>query len=171
LLSGDAGYPVPRIGQRTRGPELSLGSTEFPLDSGGADGVANTALRRLMTATHAHTDLKFRLDVEPERDAVRVCPHGEVDLATTGEIREKFEEMTALGFRRVALDLRGVTFLDSSGVSLVLELCESSRAGAWEFAILAGPVAVERVFELTGVRSQLPFIPPTEIRYARWSRS
>jgi len=124
-----------------------------------------------MSATHAHTDLRFSLDVEPERDAVRVCPHGEVDLATTGAIREKFEEMTAVGFRRVILDLRRVTFVDSTGVRLALELCESSRAGAWEFAILAGPPAVERVFELTGVRSQLPFVPPTQIRYARRSRS
>ena len=123
-----------------------------------------------MSATHVDTDHQFRLDLEPERDAVRVCPHGEVDLATTGAIREKFEEMTALGFRRVALDLRDVTFVDSTGVRLVLELCESSRAGAWEFAILAVPPAVKRVFELTGVRSQLPFVAPTQIRYTRRSR-
>ncbi len=84
-----------------------------------------------MSATHAPTDLKFELHVEPERDAVRVCPHGEVDLATTGAIREKFEEMNGLGFRRIALDLRDVTFLDSSGVRLVLELLESSRAAGW----------------------------------------
>ena len=124
-----------------------------------------------MSATRVDTDHQFRLDLEPERDAVRVCPRGEVDLATTDEIREKFDEMSALGFRRVILDLRGVTFVDSTGVHLALELCESSRSGAWEFAILAGPPAVERVFELIGVRSQLPFVPPAEIRYARWSRS
>jgi anti-sigma B factor antagonist len=124
-----------------------------------------------MSATHARTDLKFRLDVEPERDVVRLCPHGEVDVATTGAIREKFEEMTALGFGRVALDLRGVTFLDSTGVRLVLELCEASRSGTCEFALIEGPPAVERIFELTGVRSQLPFIAPSEVRYARWSRA
>jgi anti-anti-sigma factor len=85
---------------------------------------------------------------------------GEVDLVTTGAIRG-----------RVALDLRGVTFLDSSGVRLALELRESSRADAWEFAIIEGPAAVQRIFELTSVRSVLPFITPAQIRYARWSRS
>jgi hypothetical protein len=35
-----------------------------------------------MSATHLDTDLQFRLDIE--HDAVRVCPRGEVDLATAG---------------------------------------------------------------------------------------
>jgi len=124
-----------------------------------------------MSATHLDTDYQFRLEVEPERDAVRVCPRGEVDLATTGEIREKFEEMSALGFRRVVLDLRGVTFLDSTGLRLALELWESSRTATWEFAVIEGPVAVQRIFELTGVRSRMPFIAPTQIRHARRSWS
>ena len=123
-----------------------------------------------MSATHPCTDRKFRLDVVPERDVVRVCPYGEVDLATAGTVRERFEELTSLGFRRVALDLRGVTFLDSTGMRLALELSESSRADAWEFAVIEGPAAVQRVFEITGLRSLVPFVDPTQIRYAHWSR-
>jgi anti-anti-sigma factor len=161
---------VSRIGQRTRGPELSLESAEFPFDIGGADRVAKRKVsRRLMSAAYPDTDHKFHLDIEPERDAVRVCPRGEVDLATTGAIREKFEEMSARGFRRVALDLRDVTFLDSTGVRLALELWESSRAADWEFAVIDGPTPVRRIFELTGVRAVIPFIAPTQIRYSRWS--
>ena len=124
-----------------------------------------------MSATHPDTDHKFRLDVEPERDVVRLCPHGEVDLATIGAIREKVDEMTALGFRRVALDLRGVTFLDSTGVRLTLELCEDALSEAWEFAVVEGPAPVQRIFELTGVRPRIPFIAATQIRYASWSRA
>ena len=124
-----------------------------------------------MSATHAPTDLKFELHVEPERDAVRVCPHGEVDLATTGAIREKFEGGSGLGFRRIALDLRDVTFLDSSGVRLVLELLESSRAAGWQFAVIEGPAAVQRILEVTGVQSRLPLIAPAQIRYAHWGRA
>ena len=117
-----------------------------------------------MSATRLDTDHQFRLDVELERDAVRVCPRGEVDLATAGAIREKFDEMSALGFRRVVLDLRGVTFLDSTGLRLALELRECSRDAAWEFAVIEGIAAVQRVFELTGVRSLIPFIAPMRAR-------
>jgi anti-sigma B factor antagonist len=134
------------------------------------DRVANTEVsRRLMSATYPDTDHKFHLDIEPERDAVRVCPHGEVDLTTTDAIRETFEELSRRGFRRVVLDLRGVTFLDSTGVRLALELLESSRTAEWEFAVVDGPTPVRRIFELTGVRSVIPFIAPTQIRYSRWS--
>src|SRR3712207_5922769 len=35
------GYAVSRIGQRTRGPELSLGTTEFPFGSEGRAASAN----------------------------------------------------------------------------------------------------------------------------------
>jgi anti-sigma B factor antagonist len=124
-----------------------------------------------MSATHLDSDHQFRLDIEPEGDAVRVCPRGEVDLATAGAIREKFEEMSALGFRRVVLDLRGVTFLDSTGLRLALELRESSRDAAWEFAVIEGPAAVQRIFELTGVRSLIPFIASTQNQHGQWSRS
>jgi anti-anti-sigma factor len=71
----------------------------------------------------------------------------------------------------VVLDLRGVTFLDSTGVRLALELLESSRAAEWEFAVIDGPTRVQRIFELTGVRSVIPFIAPKQIRYSPWSPS
>ena len=76
-----------------------------------------------MSATHRHTSpIPFSVDVLPEREVVRVCPHGEVDLDTAETVRERVEELTSVGFARVVLDLRGVTFLDSTGLRLVLEL-------------------------------------------------
>jgi len=121
-----------------------------------------------MSATHAHTDQQFHVDVEPDRDIVHVRPRGDVDLASVGEIRERFEELTALGFARLVLDLRGVTFLDSTGIRLVLELRESSRADGWELGVVEGPACVQRVFELTGIRPLVPFVELTGIRHSRW---
>jgi anti-sigma B factor antagonist len=121
-----------------------------------------------MSATPSYADGSFRLDVEPERDIVRVCPRGEVDLATAATIREEIEELTAMGFARVALDLRGVTFLDSTGLRLSLELTMAARAEGWEFALIEGPADVQRVFEVAGVRPLVLFIEPSQIRYARW---
>jgi len=99
----------------------------------------------------------FHVDVEPERDVVRVSPVGEVDLATIDEVRARIEELKAAGFRRVLLDLRGVTFLDSSGVRLVLEADASARADGWDFALVEGSATVQRVFALAGVRDRLRF--------------
>jgi anti-sigma B factor antagonist len=121
-----------------------------------------------MSATQPRPDHYFRLEVEPEREVVRVCPSGEVDLATVDSIHEKIEDLKSVGFARVALDLRGVTFLDSTGIRLILELSASSRADGWDFAVIEGPADVQRVFELAGVQPLVPRIAPAQLHHARW---
>jgi anti-sigma B factor antagonist len=120
-----------------------------------------------MSATQPKIPTHFRLDVEPDRDVVRVCPRGEVDLATAGAIREQIDDLRSLGFARVVLDLRGVTFLDSSGLHLALDLTRASHAHGWEFALIAGPAHVQRVFEVTCVGSLVVFVEPAHVRFAR----
>jgi anti-sigma B factor antagonist len=123
-----------------------------------------------MSATQRQPFTRFTIDVQPERDVVRVCPRGDVDLATVGAISEQVEDLTATGFRRVVLDLRAVTFIDSTGLRLVLELDAAARDGGWEFGVIDGSRDVARVFDLAGVRSLVPFVEATQIRYARWGR-
>jgi anti-anti-sigma factor len=110
----------------------------------------------------------FRVDVEPERDVVRVCPCGDIDIATVAIVRERVQELAAAGFRHVVLDLRGVTFVDSSGLHAIVGLDASSRADGWRFAIVAGCPAVQRAFEVTGLRSRLPFVEATPIGERGW---
>ena len=61
------------------------------------------------------------------------------------------------------LDLRGVTFVDSTGLHLVLEVDAASRAQRWEFGLIGGPADVQRVFDLTGSRARLPFLTSSEL--------
>ena len=105
----------------------------------------------------------FRIVVRTERDVVRVCPFGEVDIDTVDRIREQLENATATGARHVVLDLRDVTFLDSSGLHLALEADAASRAQGWEFGLIGGPADVQRVFDLTGARARLPFLTAPEL--------
>jgi anti-sigma B factor antagonist len=100
---------------------------------------------------------EFRVEVEPERDAVRVCPIGEVDLSTVGEVRARLDELRSAGFSRLILDLRRATFLDSSGVRLALDVHAASAADGTEFAIVPGPPAVQHTFEVAGLNDELPF--------------
>jgi anti-anti-sigma factor len=105
----------------------------------------------------------FGVVVRTERDVVRVCPSGAVDIDTVGQVREQLENVTASGARRVVLDLCGVTFLDSTGLHLVLEADAASRAQGWEFGLIGGPAHVQRVFDLTGARARLPFLTASEL--------
>src|SRR4051812_6696029 len=104
-----------------------------------------------------------RVVVQSERDVVRVCPCGEVDMGTAGQIREQLERATASGAKHLVLDLRGVTFLDSTGLHLVLEADAASRVQGLEFGLIGGPADVQRVFDLTGARARLPFLTASEL--------
>lgn len=106
----------------------------------------------------ADTSSAFRVEVEPDRDAVRVCPIGEIDLSTVDEVRARLDELRSAGFSRLILDLRGASFLDSSGVRLALDAHATSAADGTEFAIVPGPPTVQHTFEVAGLSAWLPFI-------------
>jgi anti-sigma B factor antagonist len=99
----------------------------------------------------------FRVDVQPDRDVVRVVPIGELDLGTVAQLAAQLQELREVGFKHLVLDLRRVEFIDSSGLHLILQLDSDARKGAYEFAVIAGPPAVQRVFELTGAAEHLRF--------------
>ena len=97
-----------------------------------------------------------------ERDVVHICLFGEVDFDPVGQIRELLVTSTAVA-KRVVLDLSGLTFLDSSGVHMVLETDAVARAAGWELRLIGAPVDVQRVFDLTGARARLPFLTARQL--------
>jgi anti-sigma B factor antagonist len=109
-------------------------------------------------SSQADASSEFRLEVEPDRDAVRVCPVGEIDFSTVGGVRAQLDELRSAGFSCLILDLRRATFLDSSGVRLALDAHASAVADGTEFAIVPGPPAVQHTFEVAGVCDRLQFI-------------
>jgi anti-anti-sigma factor len=100
---------------------------------------------------------RFRVEVQPERDLVRVYPVGDLDLATVAEVRAHLDELGAAGFSHLILDLCRTTFLDSSALHMVVELNSAAANDGFEFTIAPGSPTVQRVFELTGLDTRLPF--------------
>jgi anti-sigma B factor antagonist len=102
----------------------------------------------------------FRIDVEPTRDSVRVAPVGELDIATVDKLRAEVSRLRESGFTNLVLDLRGVRFLDSTGLRLVLELDAAAQEAGHELALIRGSAVVQRIFEVTQVSDRLKFIDP-----------
>lgn len=100
----------------------------------------------------------FRVEVEPSRDIVRVVPVGELDLATTDTLRQEVDRLHEAGFNRLVLDLRRLRFMDSTGLRLVLEIDAGSRSDGWDFSLVRGPEAVQRLFEVTNLTQRLDFV-------------
>jgi anti-sigma B factor antagonist len=99
----------------------------------------------------------FRVDVVPNRHEVRVCPVGELDLATVPSVEEQLAELWSAGFTRLVLDLRDVCFLDSTGIRMLLSWQKRSSADGVLFSVIPGPPVVQRVLELTGAAELLAY--------------
>lgn len=100
---------------------------------------------------------RFRVNVQPARDTVRVMPVGELDISTAHQLRERFDELLDARVKSMTLDLRGLSFIDSVGLQSIVELDDRARAGALALTIIQGPRAVRRMFEVTGLLDRLSF--------------
>jgi anti-anti-sigma factor len=96
----------------------------------------------------------FRLELRRDRERILVVPHGEFDLATVDQVAVAVDDLVARGFDAIVIDLRATSFLDSTGLHLLLR--QTARTDA-QVTVIDGCEAVSRVFDLAGVRDVLPF--------------
>ena len=92
---------------------------------------------------------------EVERAHV-VAPRGELDLFTVDEVEIAMRTRPA-DCEAVVLDLRDVTFLDTSGMRLVVEAVHELDGGGPRFAVVRGGPDVQRLFALARLDDRLPF--------------
>lgn len=98
----------------------------------------------------------FRVDVREEAATLVVAPQGEIDLGTVDEVRKAIERAHD-GKSDLVLDLSSVTFLDTSGIRLIVEHNDRARDGGYGLKLVPGPPPVQRVFEIAGLEAELPF--------------
>jgi anti-sigma B factor antagonist len=110
-----------------------------------------------MPMTAAVLPPSFSCDVHPDRDRVIVRLTGELDLAEAPIVAKTIEELLEVGFDRIVIDLRSLSFMDSTGLRMLLDARRTARAGRAELALVRGPREVQRVFEITGTESLFAF--------------
>lgn len=110
-----------------------------------------------MTLELTHPE-PFRCDIQPEREAVRLRPVGELDIATVPVLEAHLTELQTAGFKQLTLDLRELSFLDSTGLRLILAWDARSRADGFALSLVAGPPGVQRVFDITDTTRRLNFV-------------
>jgi anti-sigma B factor antagonist len=111
-----------------------------------------------MTVLPFKRRLSFRIEVTPDGDHVRVAPAGDLDMATAEPLWDEISRLRDRGFAKLVLDLRGLTFLDSSGLRLLVRAQEEVARDGAEFALVDGAPPVCRVLDITGLRNHFEFI-------------
>jgi anti-anti-sigma factor len=80
--------------------------------------------------------------------------HGELDIATAPELVEMLARMRHRG-HAVVLDLAAITFMDSTGLTTLMDAYHQAERNGWSFGVRRPSPAVRRVFELAGVERLL----------------
>ncbi len=73
---------------------------------------------------------------------------GELDLSSSPRLVDALEALTGED-RRVVIDLRGLSFMDSTGLAVLLRYHQRARDGRFDLVVVRGPEAVDRVFRVT----------------------
>jgi anti-sigma B factor antagonist len=104
----------------------------------------------------------FSCDVGHEDGYDWVRPAGDLDLDTVHRVESALRALREKGAGNLVLDLRGLTFMDSTGLRLVIRWHTAAREDGFRFSIVPGPEVVQRVFRLTGMDAHLTMIDPPD---------
>jgi anti-sigma B factor antagonist len=101
----------------------------------------------------------LHVTAEQLEDARLLRAAGEIDASTVPALRRELdsarEEVVT-----VLLDLSGVTFIDSTGLKLLLDASHSSVTSDWAFFAVRPSAAVERLIEVSGTADLITLVDP-----------
>ena len=100
--------------------------------------------------------MDFWVEAKDNGDWSVVEVRGEVDVFTAPKLRERIIELVERGRRNVIVDLAGVTFMDSTGLGILVGCLKRIKEQGGSLA-LAGPQRpVMRVLTITGLARVFP---------------
>lgn len=102
----------------------------------------------------------FHVERRSQDRSVRVVVHGEVDLETGPRLEEEIRAAESLSPAKLVLDLRDVSFFDSTGLQIVLDAEVRARTAPWAFVVAAGDGEPRRILELAEVIGRLELEEP-----------
>jgi anti-sigma B factor antagonist len=108
--------------------------------------------------------IEIGVSTDPTTDVATVTVSGELDLASASELDRSLSGVQNDG-RTVVLDLRRVSFMDSSGLRVILSADARARSADSRLVLIEGPPGVQRVFHVTLLDRRLEFVAdPAEIQ-------
>ena len=76
---------------------------------------------------------------------------GELDLSTAGALREALLMLELDGGLGLEIDLRGLSFLGSTGIGVIIAACKRVRASGGTFSVSCDHNLARRVIEVAGL--------------------
>ncbi|MEA2131566.1 MAG: anti-sigma factor antagonist [Solirubrobacteraceae bacterium] len=104
----------------------------------------------------------FALKVVQRDRKTHIAPSGELDIASAPAFEQAIADATAEPGAELVLDLRELTFMDSTGLRTLAQANVKAVQAGTALSIWRGPRQIERVLEISGLADLLPLVdaPP-----------
>ena len=80
-----------------------------------------------------------------------LAPSGILDSTQAAEVRAQVSEALATGARTLLIDLKNITFIDSSGLGTLISVLKKVRSQDCEMVVCSASPQVKMLFELTSM--------------------
>ncbi len=110
----------------------------------------------------AEVEQQFRIAARRGQDRLILELRGELDMACAPQLDEAVAGADLDGSGAVVLDLRGVSFLDSTGLKAIFRARKAVRESGRRFAVTEGSAQVQRLLGLTRLDEHLHVIDTPE---------
>lgn len=81
---------------------------------------------------------------------------GELDVYSCGRLRDALAGLSAFGYHRVALDISGLEFCDSSGLGVLVGAVNRARTSGGGLALVGVRECILRTLRITGLTKVIP---------------
>jgi anti-sigma B factor antagonist len=108
-------------------------------------------------AHNAYTPGELEIQRAADGQRVVIALFGDLDLASAPRLERELHEIRATQAGAVLIDLGGLEFLDSSGISLLMRAQATAEADGWRLALGRGSEHVQKLFRLTGLLDHFAF--------------
>jgi anti-sigma B factor antagonist len=100
----------------------------------------------------------LELTVERAGDVVRLVLDGELDISSAARVEREIALIEDQAPSVLVLDLRGLAFMDSTGLRIVVSANARAEQAGRRLVIVRGPEAVHRVFRITRLEERLEMV-------------
>ena len=122
-----------------------------------------------LIAPQPEPPLRIRVERSPGRESVAVL--GELDIYTARSLERTVLELEEDRPLLLVIDLKGLSFIDSTGLSVLLAAAERARGQGRRLVVVRPPLPALRVFTLTRVDAGMECIDdPLEVTAQREDR-
>ena len=112
--------------------------------------------RSLATLDRKREAPGLEMQLEEQGDRVLVRAWGEIDFGSASTFEVELRRAIKANAHGVMLDLRGVTFIDSTGLQVLASAATMAQARRRELTLLDASPQVQHVIEMSGLQDLLP---------------